>query len=131
MVTDHRAVFPILGAATEANTVVNFCLPGTPFVKNAMRNNAAVFGTELTGRYYFNEFWWSECNLLAAFLMIRRATLGPLQQALDAAQRMAAGDLGGPALPAGDDDGGDGLQFDSREGVTASRRPRLVIVTTP
>lgn len=26
---------------------------------------------------------------------------------------------------------GDGLQFDSREGVTASRRPRLVIVTTP
>jgi len=44
--------------------------------------------------------------VLAAFLMIRRATLGPLQQALDAAQRMAAGDLGGPALPAGDDEVG-------------------------
>ncbi|EHR71042.1 methyl-accepting chemotaxis protein [Burkholderiales bacterium JOSHI_001] len=42
--------------------------------------------------------------ILGSFWLVRKATLGPLQQAVDAAQRMAQGDLGGPPLPATDDE---------------------------
>jgi len=44
--------------------------------------------------------------VLAAFLMIRRATLAPLQQAVQAAQRIAAGDLAGSGQAHADDEVG-------------------------
>jgi len=44
--------------------------------------------------------------VLAVFALIRRSTLGPLQQALRASERIAQGDLSGPALPRSGDEVG-------------------------
>ncbi|MDO9285956.1 MAG: methyl-accepting chemotaxis protein [Aquabacterium sp.] len=78
----------------------------------AVTDNSNRFGPLVAEAVAFVKVATLGLNLLAiaavlsAFLLIRRATLAPLQRALLAAQRMAAGDLSGPSLQHGDDEVG-------------------------
>lgn len=74
---DHRVVFPMLNVVMNMNTPLCIVLPGHALMKNALRQTVSCFGAELSGHYYFREFWWSDSGILAAFLTLHMAFLTP------------------------------------------------------
>lgn len=75
---DQRVVFAMNSLAAMANVPLAIGFPGHALMKNLMRQEAACFGAELSGHYYFSEFWWADSGMLAAFLTLHMAFLSPI-----------------------------------------------------
>lgn len=78
MTVDQRVVFPMFNTTANMQTSLWISLPGHALMKNTMRQSASCFGAELSGHYYFKEFWWADSGILAAFLTLHMAFLTPV-----------------------------------------------------
>ena len=69
MVSDPRVVWPFQQATQKTGTKMVISKSGYRFMKEAMINNQAVFGAEMTAHYFFKETHYTD-NGLIPFLMI-------------------------------------------------------------
>lgn len=65
----------IAGRAVRDTIVANGGIPvrtpvGHSLVKRAMADTDAVFGAEHSGHFYFREFWYADCGMLAALHLL-------------------------------------------------------------
>lgn len=59
--------------------------PGHAYIKPKMQELDAIFGGEITGHYFFKNFWFADCGLLAGLTMLEYISglAGNLSDAID------------------------------------------------
>ena len=77
LLVDQRCVFPMLNTALHGKNPFGIAMAGTSYMRSAMRQSMASFGAEMSGGYYFKEFFWAENSMLAAWLLTHMVYLSP------------------------------------------------------
>jgi len=67
----HDAVYPMMGMSQHLNFPLKLSINGSAPMRSAMRESALAFGADASGRYYFQDMWWSESAVLAACITMQ------------------------------------------------------------
>jgi phosphomannomutase len=70
IVYDVRASRAVLDTVTELGGVPHVNRVGHAFFKQAMREHGAAFGGEVSGHYYFRDFWCADSGTIPALLVL-------------------------------------------------------------
>lgn len=69
IISEPRVVWPVQETVEAAGGIHIINKPGHVFLKDRMRKEDALFGGELSGHYFFRDFWYSD-NGFIPFLML-------------------------------------------------------------
>jgi phosphomannomutase len=87
IVYDIRYIWALIDAAKKHGGKAIECRVGHSYIKQKMREEDAIFCGESSGHTYFKKFWYADCGMIPAFIMIallneRDTTLDDLVQPL-------------------------------------------------
>jgi phosphomannomutase len=71
IIFDPRAVWPILKAVREAGGRAVLSKAGHAFIKDRLRSDNALFAGELSGHYYFRDFYYCDNGILPWLLIMK------------------------------------------------------------
>jgi phosphomannomutase len=71
IIFDPRAVWPILKAVKEAGGRAVLSKAGHAFIKDRLRSDNALFAGELSGHYYFRDFYYCDNGILPWLLIMK------------------------------------------------------------
>ncbi|HEX7260084.1 MAG TPA: phosphomannomutase/phosphoglucomutase [Candidatus Saccharimonadia bacterium] len=71
---DIRASDVVPAMIEEAGGKAFVWKPGHVYIKQKMKELGAVFGGEVSGHYYFRDFWGADCGLLAGMTILEYAS---------------------------------------------------------
>ena len=71
IIFDPRAVWPIYKAISDAGGQAILTKAGHAFIKDRLRSENAVFAGELSGHYYFRDFYYCDNGILPWMLMMK------------------------------------------------------------
>lgn len=79
---DVRASDAVPDSVTAAGGTPFVWKPGHVYIKKEMQERNIVFGGEVSGHFYFKEFWYADSGILAGLTMLQYASQldGPLSQ---------------------------------------------------
>lgn len=77
---DIRASNAVHDLVTEAGGNAFVWKPGHVYIKAKMKEINAVFGGEVSGHFYFKDFWFADCGILAGLSLLKYVSSleGPL-----------------------------------------------------
>jgi phosphomannomutase len=70
IVYDVRASYAVKDTVTRLGSVAHMNRVGHSFMKRRMRQENAVFGGEVTGHYYFRDFYYADNGFIPALLIL-------------------------------------------------------------
>lgn len=77
---DVRASDAVPDSVTAAGGLPFVWKPGHAYIKKEMEDRKIAFGGEVSGHFYFQDFWYADCGTLAALTMLQYVSQlnGPL-----------------------------------------------------
>lgn len=70
IISEPRVVWPVKETVEAAGGVYLINKPGHVFLKDRMRKEDALFGGELSGHYFFRDFWYSDNGFIPFLLLL-------------------------------------------------------------